>query len=111
MDLEERLRRTLRPVDPGDAFAERVLARLDAARASHGPVSQPRGPLAPVALAASVVLALAVGAALWRDREVRHERAAQEAGLQLARALDITSRRLEQVHRWLDQDTRKETGS
>lgn len=112
MELEDRLRRGFRPVDPGDDFADRVLARLDAdADAAARPTTRrSRAPWHRWALAASLLLAVALGTDAWRDH-LHRERGAREASRQLAQALDITTRQLENVHRRLDQDTRKETGS
>ena len=117
MDLEDRLRRAMRPDDPGDGFTDRVIARLDTETPKSAVPS--RSTWARWALAASVLLAVALGVDAWRDQHARQALMAQAelrsrneaAGRQLAWALDITSRQLENVHRRLDQDTRKETGS
>jgi hypothetical protein len=117
MDLEDRLRRALRPVEPGDGFVDRVIARIDAT--PPAPVPAPHRPWQRWALAASVLLAVAIGADVRRNHRIEQQQLAQAqlqareqaAGRQLAWALEITSRQLESVHRRLDQDTRKETGS
>jgi hypothetical protein len=99
MSLEERLRKHLRPVDPGAEFADRVLQRLAASK-----------PLAPApglrhaaprwALAATVLLAVGAGALIHQQRE--HDRGAA-AARQLALALEVTSRELETLHQHLDR--------
>jgi hypothetical protein len=113
MNLEDRLRRALRRMEPDEDFAARVLFRLDdvAPRAER--------PVRRWALAASVVLALAVatlaGVGSWEAHtqrvDTRQLQARQQAaGRELAFALDLTSRELERVRRHLNRQT-EETGS
>ena len=118
MNLEDRLRRALRREDPGEDFADRVLARL-------GEPMRPAAYSAPAtrdvrrwALAASVVLALAaafVGREAWlsHTQRIEAERILARnaaASRDLAVALELTSRELESVHRHLNR-TPEETGS
>ena len=120
MNLEDRLRRALRRVEPDDDFAARVLGRLDRA-----PAAPPRRSVASAhrtprwALAASVVLALGIAALLGRHTWLQHADRLEAAQLQarneavsrqLAYALDLTSRELESMHRHLERKT-EETGS
>ena len=118
MNLEDRLRRTLRRVEPGDGFADRVLARVDVAQMPATPPRMARPPRR-WALAASLVLAMAVSALVGREAWQAHthrlaneqlQARQQAATRQLAFALDLTSRELESVHRHLNRQT-EETGS
>lgn len=97
MSLEERLKRHLRPVDPGAEFADRVLQRL---AASKPLAPAPRHAAPRWALAASVLLAVGAGVLIHQQRE--HERGAA-AARQLALALEVTSRELETLHQHLDR--------
>jgi hypothetical protein len=100
MELEDRLRRALRRVEPGEDFAARVLARLDA------PPPRVRRPQR-WAIAASVLLLAGAGAVVQHQRaQARHE----AAGRQLAYALALTSRELQSVHQHL-APLPKETGT
>jgi hypothetical protein len=101
MSLEQSLRHTLRRVEPETDMAAAVLARL----AAPAPRSWRRMPH--WALAASVVLAVGAGVFVQHERtQVRTEAASR----QLAYALELTSRELENVHRHLYR-TIEETGS
>jgi hypothetical protein len=96
-DLDKTLRKALRPVDPGEEFTARVLARAaeEGARGAAGaPPSArkvPRFIWVPAALAASLALVV-VGAHVWRERQ-------EEAGLaardQVMEALRVTSEKLD----------------
>lgn len=95
-DLEARLRRALRPVDPGEQFTQRVLTRS---------ANEPRRSIARVrrttmwwtcaALAASLVLAL-LAAHEW---QARHTQQGLEARRQLLEALRMTSDELDVAYR------------
>lgn len=95
-DLDEKLRDALRPIDPEGDLAKDVLARIDAhvrqARKSPAFVRRERRWQIPVALAASVAIAIVVGFQ-WRQ---------QQEGLrareQLIEALHVTSSKLDLVH-------------
>lgn len=96
-DLDNKLRKALRPVDPGEEFTARVLARAaeEGARGDAGaPRSSrkvPRSVWMSAALAASLVLVVAV-AHVWREHR-------EEAGLaardQVMEALRVTSEKLD----------------
>jgi hypothetical protein len=95
-DFEDQLRKALRPVDPDEGFAERVMSRVDstsAAQSRHGLLARFRG--WPAALAASVVLATALTYAWQVDRERR----GLEARRQLLEALHITGQKLDVAYR------------
>jgi hypothetical protein len=112
--LERALQASLRPVDPGAEFTAAVQARLAAAslrplvHPAAVPASRARWlhPLS-LALAASIVVAVAVG---WQLQELRLLRHAEQVRLEQVRvktqllvALEITSERLGQVQRRLEQ--------
>jgi hypothetical protein len=105
-ELEQRLRSALRPVDPGEDFCERVLARIEAPALEREPVGgamplarstpQVRRPLArwgSWSLAACVIAA--IGLMHWRQ-EVRQQRGLQ-ASAQLLQAMNIVSVQLNDV--------------
>ena len=96
-DLEQALRRALRPADPGEGFTDQVLARLDSSVAATPvrPVRHPRGSARPrwlpVALAAALVAA--VGITYWQEQ--RHDRQrGMQAREQVLQALSIASANL-----------------
>jgi len=108
MNLDSRLRQALRRVEPGEDFADRVLAQLDR------PAPPERRTAPRWALAASVVLAIGlaalVGREAWRSHTQQLESArlqarAEVVSRQLAFALDLTSRELQSVHRHLEPKT------
>jgi hypothetical protein len=99
-DLEERLRSALRPIDPGEEFTARVLARV-AREGERGREIvnvtahrrwRPRMHWISVALAASLVLAV-VGVRMWHESSERA--AGLEAREQLREALRVTSEKLD----------------
>jgi len=103
--LERALQVSLRPIDPGPDFAVAVMARL----ASGQPVVPPvvlgaghRLHRASLALAASVVVALAVS---WQVLDVTAAQHAAQARIhtQLALALEITSERLGTAQQRIEQ--------
>lgn len=107
MTLEDRLKDQLRPVDPGEDFTARVLARVAAEKpAATAPVAGlppalRRLSAAPRwALAASVLLA--VGAGVLLHGHLQRERSASSAR-QLALALELTSHQLQHLHQRLDR--------
>jgi anti-sigma-K factor RskA len=109
--LERALQASLQPIDPGEGFIAALQSRLATARQfpskvdcrphfHHRPAHS-----ASLALAASVVVALAVG---WQLRYVQTEQHAQQTRLQQARdqlllALEITSERLSLAQRRIAQ--------
>ena len=112
--LERALQASLRPVDPGADFTAAVQARLATgarrplADPAPVPANRPRGWYsASLALAASVVAALAVG---WQLQDLQARRHADQVRLEQARvhtqlllALEITSERLGLAQRRIEQ--------
>ena len=102
-DVEDKLRRALRPIDPPEGFAERVMRALPA-REPPAPVvvlaTVPRTPRisawrrfsAPVTLAASLVVAVLVGKQIAIEHEKREGLAASR---ELMQALRVTSQKLD----------------
>jgi hypothetical protein len=100
-ELEEQLRRTLRPVDPGEDFTARVLAQISPKpRNVHR--RWRRAAWIPAALAASVLLVVA-GVYEWQQRQ-------KEAGLaaraQVLEALRVTSEKLDLAYRLINTSSR-----
>lgn len=87
--LEEALRRALRAADPGDDFADRVMARLPPARPRGSERRRALTGWTPVAIAACL-LASAVGVVRFRQAALQAQRA-QQARAQLLQALSIAS--------------------
>ena len=102
-DLDDPLRKALRPVDPEEGFADRVLARIDAAPAAQARRGLPQRfrVRLPVALAASVVL----GAVLVHVWQVDRERRGLEARRQLIEALHVTGEKLDLVYRSVKRES------
>lgn len=109
-DIENQLRRVLRPVDAPPGFTERVMAALAerAPRPMAAPVvllrPAPRPGLwkrlsAPVALAASLLVAVLAGQHLGMERQkklaMREQRAGLAASRELMQALRVTSQKLD----------------
>jgi hypothetical protein len=102
-DVEDRLRRAMRPIDPPEGFAGRVMRALPARQppapvAVLAPVSRkPRVSAwqrfsAPAALAASLVVAVLVG----KQIAIKHEeREGMAASRELMQALRVTSQKLD----------------
>ncbi len=100
--LEQQLRRALRPIDPPAELAERIVAAVERARSSSGPVSR-RDPVGSgvrfpwlgrraslsAAATAALVVALAGAGALWRGHT--QELQARAAHEQVLQALRIAS--------------------
>jgi hypothetical protein len=106
--LERALQASLRPVDPGAEFTAALMTRLATAPAeAASPAMAPsahrrRLHSASLALAASVVVALAVG---WQLLDVRAAQRAELARIQtqLLLALEITSESLGQAQQRIEQ--------
>jgi hypothetical protein len=110
-DIERELRAALRPVDPGERFAERVLARI-----AHDPTHSTRAPRLrrPAAasyrwwgagLAAMVVLAVVA----VHDIHVRRMEQGIEARRQLLEALRLTNEKLDIAYRAINANDRHAT--
>ncbi len=99
-ELEQALRRALRPVDPGKDFSERVLGRLGASAVAAGGVTDPalraagRGRRAAGRWGLAALLAACliggIGLAHWRQAGLQRQRGLQ-ARAQLLEALNIAS--------------------
>jgi hypothetical protein len=108
-EVEELLRRALRPVDPPEGFAERVLGRLPPRQApatvtpiaiarAVRPTARPglwRRMSTPTALAASLLIAIVAGRHVAEQRAAAEQRAGLEASRELMQALRVTSRKLD----------------
>lgn len=90
-DFEARLREALRPVDPGEHFAQRVLLRVNNERPVSPRIRMPGRLWLPTVLAASVVLAMLIAYQWHAERE----RTGLEARRQLMQALQLTGRKLD----------------
>ena len=106
-ELEQRLRSAMRPVDPGEDFCERVLARIEASALEREPAgaevpivrSTPRVRRHSLAQWGSLSLAACVIAGIglmhWRH-EVQQQRGLR-ASEQLLQAMNIVSAQLNDV--------------
>jgi hypothetical protein len=108
-DLERRLRGALKPVDPGEDFSAKVLARI-ANEPRH--IARPPRPSAVVGwlafgLAASVVL----GLLLAHERQVRRTQQGLEARRQLIEALRVTDEKLDLAKRVVNEKERASSDS
>ena len=102
-ELENQLRRALRPVDAPEGFAERLMKRLPPAR-SNGPVvvalpvratPKPRNFTIPAALAASLLGAVLLGQHMATVRIENEDAAGRAASLEILQALRVTSQKLD----------------
>jgi hypothetical protein len=100
-ELENQLRRALRPVDAPEGFAERLMKRLPERKAPvlvalPRPSQAPRNFALPSALAASLVVAVILGQHFSQQRDRELEQAAGLAAKQeLMQALRVTSQKLD----------------
>ena len=98
-DFEDQLRSALRPVDPSEGFAGRVMSRVTES-SKNRPSFAPRRWLT-VALAASAIFA--VGLTLqWREKQ---EQAGIEARRQLLEALRVTGAKLDLAYQVVNGDS------
>jgi negative regulator of sigma E activity len=95
-DLDGRLRRALRPVDPGEQFTQRVLTRIanEPARSTRQ-ISRTLMRWASAALAASLILVV-LATHSWQARRTQQ---GLEARQQLLEALRVTSDKLDIAYR------------
>ena len=98
-DLEQDLRRALRPVDPGEDFTRAVMARVQSRTVVEIPQAKPRPrfqralPWAPAALAASLLMAIVM---THQHRKEQQELAeGLRAREELLLALRVTSEKLD----------------
>jgi hypothetical protein len=94
-DLEKILREALRPVDPEDGFADRVMSRLERERRPPRRERHRKPLWMAVALAASAVLAV-IGVHEW---QAHREREGLEARAQVLDALRVTGEKLDIAYR------------
>ena len=104
MNIEDTLRTTLHPEDPGPEFTARVMAGIDAGEQQR----QKRGWRLPLALAASVLVA-AFGMVMLLQQQAEQRRI-ESAQQQLRLALEITSEQLNQVQQRLARNGNEENG-
>jgi len=108
-DIENQLRRAMRPLDPPEGFAERVMRALPerGPRATLASVAvlhpAPRAHLwrrlaGPAALAASFVIAIVMGHYVADYQADKERRAGLEASRELMDALRVTSKKLDQAY-------------
>jgi hypothetical protein len=107
-DIENELRRALRPVEPPAGFAERVMRALPERQSA--PVtpltvarSAPRASLwqrfsVPAALAASLVVGVMLGQQVAEQQKDRELRAGLAASRELMQALRVTSQKLDKAY-------------
>ena len=101
-ELENEIRRRLRPVEAPEGFADRVLRALpaDVKPATVTALPAPRRSWTrqfgiPAALAASLLAAVFLGQYTAEQRELRAEREGLEASRELMKALRLTSQKLD----------------
>ncbi len=103
-DIENQLRRAMRPVEPPAGFTERVMRALPEPAPRLAPVvalrPAPRPRLwrqlsAPAALAASLLVAVLLGRYVGTEQAEREQRAGLEARRELMEALRVTSQKLD----------------
>jgi len=108
-DMESELRRALRPVDAPPGFTARVMRALPSQRppatvtplpiARHTPRANAWRRLStPMALAASLVVAVLLGQHMAFERAQREQRAGLEASRELMQALRVTSQKLDAAY-------------
>ena len=117
-DIEIRMRRALRPVEPPAGFTERVMRALPerAVRPALAPVAVLRAPprtnlwrrlSAPAALAASFVVAIVLGQKVGEQQAEREQRAGLAARRELMEALRVTSQKLDLAYQAVKGPTPK----
>ena len=105
-DIEESLRRAMRPVEPPQGFAERVMRALPERTApanvvplsivrKTAPVTAWRRFSVPAALAASLLIAVFTGQHVATLKAEREEQAGLAASRELMQALRVTSQKLD----------------
>jgi hypothetical protein len=101
-NLDDELRGALRPVDPGEEFAQRVLSRIAHDSIGSRRPARARYQWLPAALAASVVL----GFLISHDWRMRHEQQGLEARKELLEALRVTGAKLDLAYRVVNDEAR-----
>lgn len=96
-ELNDRLRAALRPVDPGESFTQKVLARIGSEPpVCDRPPSSMRMRLARTAAIVTIVVAGLLVAHEWRAQRVED---GLEARRQVMEALRVTSEKLDLAYR------------
>ncbi len=108
MTLENRLKEALRPVDPGVDFIDAVLARVKTPPQLQVAKRATRRWRVPVALAASLLVAITGLQLLQQQRERARTLEAQR---QLQIALAITSSQLKRIQQRLSARDNEENGT
>src|SRR5690349_8688770 len=101
-ELENQLRRALRPVDAPEGFTERLMSRLPQEQRKTPVVVALPAPAArrtrhfalPAALAASLIAAVMLGQHLSNSRQERELAEGRAASRELMEALRVTSQKL-----------------
>lgn len=101
-NLDDELRGALRPVDPGEEFAQGVLSRIANDLTRSRRPAKARYQWLPAALAASIVL----GFLTTHDWHTRRERQGLEARRQLLAALRVTGAKLDLAYRVINDEAR-----
>jgi negative regulator of sigma E activity len=98
-DFEKQLRDALRPVDPADGFADRVMARIE-----REPARKRSRILRwlPAAFAASMLVSVVA----VHDWQVRREQAGLEARKQVLEALKVTGEKLDLAYQAVNRESR-----
>jgi len=98
-DFDKQLKNALRPVDPPDGFADRVMSRVE-----REPERRRRQGLRwlPAALAASMLL----GVVVIHDWQARREVEGLEARRQLLEALRVTGQKLDLAYQAVNREPR-----
>jgi negative regulator of sigma E activity len=100
-DIEDELRRRLRPVDAPEGFTERLMAALPVERKPTVVALVPKAARparhfgVPAALAASLLVAVFLGVRVANDRALIDEQEGIAASQQLMQALRVTSQKLD----------------
>jgi hypothetical protein len=100
-ELENQLRRALRPVNAPEGFAERLMARLPPVHITPVVVElprrtpKPRNFTIPAALAASLLGAVLLGQHMAGLRLEKEDAAGRAASLEILQALRVTSQKLD----------------
>jgi hypothetical protein len=97
-DLDVELRRALRPVDPPEGFAERVMARVASGR-SRGARHRWR---VPVGMAAAVLLGLGIYVHVQQQRQ---QLAGLEARREVIEALRLTDQKLDIAYQTVKEES------
>jgi hypothetical protein len=116
-ELENQLRRALRPVDAPEGFTERLMSRLPQERKSPVVVALPtpaprrtRHYGLPAALAASLVAAVMLGQHLSNARQDRELAEGRAASRELMEAMRVTSQKLDQAYQAVNNPPSKSAG-